>query len=399
MTNINNEHTKKAAKVITFAALTAIFSYSFVMAIPSVLLNYIVYEFALVGAGEGIMASLVNVGFMLSLIIVPIIAGRVQKITMIIFACVMQAVILLVGGFSPTFFIFGAVCVLLGVVAGFIDAGTNSVIIDVRKSESPKYLGYLHGLFGVGSLLAPMLFLWLLLFTDWRGIFYFLAAISLLVVLLIYTIVRKSINKEVASETKEHTNSKAELIEYLRNKRNITLALAGIFVTFSWTGVPVWIVRYMTIRFDAAVLGATAFSAFWLCATANRFLMSQLVKRAPLKFFILGSALFAVVLTLGVMSSSAIVLLVAVGLLGFCGGHFVPVLVSECAVGYEGKTGFTTSFIMFVTGIPRIIAPLIIAYIATQLSTTFSMLISAITAIIAAFFAVLAIRYTNTKTA
>jgi len=392
MTDINNEHNRKAAKVITFAALTAIFSYSFVVAIPSALVNYVVYEFGLVGAGEGIMASLVNVGFMLSLVIVPIIAGRVQKITIIIFACAMQAVILLAGGFSPTFFIFGTVCVLLGVVAGFIDASSNSVIIDVRKSESPKYLGYLHGLFGVGSLLAPMLFLWLLLFTDWRGIFYFLAAISLLVVLLIYMIVRKSANKEVASETKEH---KAELIEYLRSKRNITLALAGVFVTFSWAGVPVWIVRYMTISFDAADLGAIALSAFWLCATANRFLMSQLVKRAPLKFFVLGSALFAVVLTIGVMSSDAIVLLVAVGLLGFCGGHFVPVLVSECAVGYEGKTGFTTSFIMFVTGISRIIAPLLIAYIATQLSTTFSMLISAITAIIAAFFAILAIRYSK----
>jgi fucose permease len=140
----------------------------------------------------------------------------------------------------------------------------------------------------------------------------------------------------------------------------------------------------MTIRFDAAELGRLSFSAFWLCATVNRFCLSQIIKRAPVKFFVLGAALHGVLLIVGVFSGSAIVLCVMVGSLGFVGGHFIPVLVSECAVGYEGKTTFTTSFVMFLLGVSRIAAPLLMAFASTRVSFVFGMMIPAASAFAAA---------------
>ena len=393
MSENEQNYTKKAAGVITTAALASIFTYSFVMALPNTIINEVVNEWNLEGASEGLMSSLISIGFIFALIIIPLIQGRTQKVTILIAACLLQASLLFIGGLVPTFLMFGISCALLGFSGGFIDTNANSIIVDVRKSESPKFLGYLHGLFGVGSLIAPLLFLWLLLTTgNWRVIFYTLTAISMLTALLIFLITHGSGKKGEETSIQEDKMKFADMSVYLRNKRNIYLALAGIFCTLSLVGVIVWIVRYMTIRFDAGELGAISISAFWLLATVNRFAMSQIVKRAPMKFFALGATFYAVFLAIGIVSANPYVLCVMVGLVGFCGGHFIPVLVSQCAAGYEGKTSFTTSFIMFVMSGSRIVTPLLMAYVGTQISLIVGMIIPIAAALIAACFGILVLK-------
>ena len=53
----------------------------------------------------------------------------------------------------------------------------------------------------------------------------------------------------------------------------------------------------------------------------------------------------------------------------------MPVLISQSAAGYEGRTTFTTSIIMFVMCCGRIVAPIMIAYISTQISLTLGMML------------------------
>jgi len=146
----------------------------------------------------------------------------------------------------------------------------------------------------------------------------------------------------------------------------------------------VWIVRYMTLRYDAAELGALSITVFWVCATANRFLLAQVIKRAPMKFFALGAFLSAVLVFTGVISGNPVVLCVLMGVLGFCCGHFVPVLVSESAVGYEGRTTFTTSIIMFVMSVGRIVAPIMMAYTSTHISLDLAMMLPVVAALVTA---------------
>jgi len=368
----NNNRT---AGVITTAALVSIFIYSFVVSLPGILINEVVDTFALEGTETGLMGAFVNLGFMLSLFIVILVQGRALKTTVLATAVAAQAIMLFVCGYSPMFYILCTGCVLLGFCGGFIDTFSNSAIVDVRKKESTRYLGYLHGLFGVGSLLSPLLLIWMLRYTSWRGIQYALAVASILVVLLIYLLTRGRGGQRDQATVREHLFSKADLFAYFREKRSAALTLSGFFTMFSIASVMVWIVRYMTLRFGSAELGALSISVYWMCATANRFLLAQLIKRAPMKFLTLVALLSGLFVLVGVLSGNAVVLCVMIGLFGICSGHFVPVLVSESAVGYEGRTTFTTSIIMFVMSFGRIIAPISIAFASTHISLTVGMML------------------------
>ena len=384
MTDNKQENTKKAAAAITAAALISIFVYSFVVSLPSILINEVVDTFSLEGAEQGLMGTLTSLGFMLSLFFTVLIQGRAQKSTVIIAALAAQALMLFICGTAPVFYLFCTGCVLLGFGGGFIDTFSNSAIVDVQRRENSRYLGYLHGLFGVGSLLSPLVFLWVLRYTDWRGIYYALVIVSIFVILLIFLLLRNLRKKSAKSTARENLFTKADLIAYLKVKRNVALATAGLFATFAISCIMVWIVRYMTLRYDAAELGALSYTIYWMCATANRFLLAQIVKRAPMKFFTLGAFLSGAFIITGIISGNPVVLCVMMGAFGFCSGHFVPVLVSESAAGYEGRTTFTTSLIMFVMSVGRMAAPVMIAFISTQISPTTGMLLPVAAAVIAA---------------
>ena len=372
---------KRAARVVTVAAFASFLVYPFVVQMPGVLINEIVDAFSLDGASEGLIGTLTSLGFMISLILVIFVQGRAQKIIILLIASAAQAVALAISGISPTFLLLCFGSVLVGFSGGFIDAGCNSAIVDVQKRDSARYLGYLHGLFGIGSLLSPLVFLWMLRFTDWRGVHYALAVTSMLVVLLIY-LIRQGAKREKNTQTvREHLFTKEDLSTYLRVKRNVFLMLAGFFAMFTVAAVMVWVVRYMTLLYDAEELGMLSISLYWVCATINRFFLSRVIKLPTMTFFIFGALLSGIFILVGVLSGNPIVFCIMMGALGLCSGQLIPLLVSECAKGYEGKTTFTTSILMFVMGASRIVAPVTMAFLGTQISLNVGMMLPVATAL------------------
>ena len=375
-----------AAGVITAAALISIFPYSFAMSLTNTVINEVVGAFSLAGAREGLMSSMLSLGFMLSLFIIPMAQGRVRKIPVLIAACAVQAAVLFGSGASPVFSVFCVMCVILGFSCGFIDTYCNSAVVDAWGTRSPKYLGYLHGLYGVGSLITPIAIYYLLLNTDWRGIYRIAAVISLLAAPLVFLLTRGCDKIDLNAATNERRLNKADLINYISKKRNIMLSFAAFFSTVIQTSVTVWIVRYMTLRFDAAHLGIMSLSAFWVCATVNRFFLAPVINKAPLKFFILGAVLSGASIGVGVSSGNPVVTCAMVGASGLASGHFIPVLISECAKGYEGKTTFTTSFLMLIMGFTRIIIPLLLAHVSARISPASSMMIPVVASLLTAVF-------------
>jgi len=372
--------------VITTSALSAIFMFSFIIALPGVLINEVVETFSLDGVDEGLMGTFTSIGFMVSMFFVVLVQGRVKKITLLVFGLLLQAAALFVTGFSPTFFVLLLGSVFLGFSGGFIDSCSNSVIVDIQGEKSSKYLGYLHGIFGIGALIAPLAFMLVLRFTDWRGIFYILTGFSLLVMIFIFLLTRGHDDKKQISTVREHLFIASDLWAYLRVRRNVLLSLAGLFSMFTISAVLIWIVRYMTLRFDAENIGLISVTIYWVCATANRFLFAKLVKKASMSLFTLGAILSGAAIFIGVLSGNPIVLCVMMGVFGFCSGHFVQILVAEAAVGYEGRTSFTTSFLMLIMCIARIIAPVTMAFVGTQISLFVGMMIPVVACLLTAVF-------------
>jgi len=395
MNETTQKHNELMVKAATSAAFISIIVYSLVVMMPGIIINEVVEAFSLEGTDEGLMSALTSFGFMLSLFFTVMIQGRVKKAAVLIFAFALQAVMLVVCGFSPTFILFCLGCTFVGFSGGFIDTVSNSTIVDVRKKESAKYLGYLHGLFGVGSLLSPLAFIWAIRYIDWRGVHYALAVASLIVILLIFVLTRGADKKSNTTIVREHLFTKADLFAYIKVKRNIALAFAGFFCMFAMACTLVWIVRYTTLRYDAAELGALSITVYWICATVNRFFFAGFVKRAPMTFFALGGLLSAASVLIGVLSGNPVVLCALMGVFGLCSGHFIPVLVREFAIGYDGRTTFTTSFLMFVMVIARVVAPLAMAFVSTQISLTLGMMIPVAAALLAMGSGLLALKAKN----
>ena len=131
------------------------FSTPLVNSISSVLLNEVVAAFSLTGAAQGLLSSMLSVGYMLALLVNPLFQGRTEKLFMLLLSGLMQVAMLLLSGSASSFAVFLTAIVLLGVGCGWLDGYINSCMIDFHPHDSPKYLSLLHGLFGVGSCWPP----------------------------------------------------------------------------------------------------------------------------------------------------------------------------------------------------------------------------------------------------
>ena len=388
---MENREAVRLTKRVTAAILAVSFAYAFVNSLTSVLVNEIIDAFSLAGAAQGLLSSMLSMGLMLALLATPALQGRIQKMTMVLLSGLLQAAMLLLSGAAPAFAFFAPAIVLLGVGCGWLDTYINSCMVDVHPTDSPKYLGLLHGIFGIGSLLAPLAIQWLLLSMRWRGVHFAVAGLTLLAMLLI-ALVRRDIRAAGGlAQTQEARLSFRQLGVYLKGGRNLLLLGCGAVTSMVQTGVLCWIARYMLVEHNAAALGASCLTIFWVAATVNRFLAPRL-RVKPLVMVALGSLLCGLFLLAGIWSGSAAVMCVAVGLVGLASGHFQPMLISECAAGYRGNTTLTTSALMIAMGLGRVAVPLVMAAISDAVSMQAGMSVPVAAAMLSLLLSLCALR-------
>lgn len=377
------EQRAKITKQVTAAILVTSFAYAFVNSITSVLVNAVVEEFSLTGASQGLMSSMLSLGLMIALLINPLFQGRISKVTMIVLSGTLQVVMLLLSGGAPNFGVFMVSIVLLGMGCGWLDGYINSTMIDAHPTDSPKYLGLLHGIFGIGSLLAPLAMQWMLGSTGWRWVNVALAALTAAAMVMVAFAGKKGKKANMFGKGQEERLSVAQLGAYLKNKRNVLLLCCGAMTSMFQTGVLCWIARYMLLAHDAEALGASCLTIYWIAATVNRFIAPRL-KAQPLVLVMGGALAASACLVLGIVGGNAIAMCVCMGLLGLTTGHFIPMVVSECAEGYQGSTTLTTSVVMFVMGITRVIVPVLMAALTEIVSVHVGMGVPAVSGILVA---------------
>ena len=388
----------RVIRIITIAILSALFAYGFVGSISNVLVNEIIDAFSLTGTAQGLSASLMNMGSLIALFVTPLLQGRIRKTKMIVLSGLLQVAALCVAGSAAGFILFATANAVTGIGCGWLDTYANSCIVDLHPQNSTRYLGWLHGLFGVGSLIAPLAIRWILGWSNWRGVYFAFAGVMLLSVGCIAFTSRKVENTGALSNTQETRLTLKEVGAYLTVKRNVLLLLTTVMTNMVQTGLTCWIARYMFLAYGEVALGATCLTLFWIAATASRFVMPRL-KLRPLTIVMVGAFCATVLLSGGILSGSATVMCVAVCLCGFVTGPFMPMLIAECATGYQGKTTLTTSLMMIVGGVARLAVPLLTASVTSAVSATAGMLVPAAFAVLAGVLSLAALRTTTTPTA
>lgn len=385
----------RVIRIITIAILSALFAYGFVGSISNVLVNEIIDAFSLTGTAQGLSASLMNMGSLIALFVTPLLQGRIRKTKMIVLSGLLQVAALCVAGSAAGFILFATANAVTGIGCGWLDTYSNSCIVDLHPQNSTRYLGWLHGIFGVGSLIAPLAIRWILGWSNWRGVYFAFAGVMLLSVGCIAFTSRKVENTGALSNTQESRLTLKEVGAYLTVKRNVLLLLTTVMTNMVQTGLTCWIARYMFLAYGEVALGATCLTLFWIAATASRFVMPRL-KLRPLTIVMVGAFCATVLLSGGILSGSATVMCVAVCLCGFVTGPFMPMLIAECATGYQGKTTLTTSLMMIVGGVARLAVPLLTASVTSAVSATAGMLVPAVFAVLAGVLSLAALRTTTT---
>lgn len=385
----------RVIRIITIAILSALFAYGFVGSISNVLVNEIIDAFSLTGTAQGLSASLMNMGSLIALFVTPLLQGRIRKTKMIVLSGLLQVAALCVAGSAAGFILFATANAVTGIGCGWLDTYANSCIVDLHPQNSTRYLGWLHGIFGVGSLIAPLAIRWILGWSNWRGVYFAFAGVMLLSVGCIAFTSRKVENTGALSNTQESRLTLKEVGVYLTVKRNVLLLLTTVMTNMVQTGLTCWIARYMFLAYGEVALGATCLTLFWIAATASRFVMPRL-KLRPLTIVMVGAFCATVLLSGGILSGSATVMCVAVCLCGFVTGPFMPMLIAECATGYQGKTTLTTSLMMIVGGVARLAVPLLTASVTSAVSATAGMLVPAVFAVLAGVLSLAALRTTTT---
>lgn len=380
----------RSKRTLTAGILLLIFLYGLTNAYQSVVINRVVDTYHLTGGAQGIMSSMMNLGGIIAFFAAPLLQGRLKKTSMLLIACLLLTVsFFLLGGTTPFAIMIGA-SVLAGFSFGWLDTNCNAVMVDIHAENSASYLGLLHGSFGVGGLIAPLMITALLAVITWRGVSLVMGVIVALVGLAFLMILAVSA-KGTPAAAPEQPLSFAAARGFLLKKKNVMMLVAGMLYAITQSGLLIWLVRYMTLQYNAEALGSTALSIYWVCATLSRFFAPRIPLR-PLKLFLVGALLSCVFQTIGVLSGSPVVMCVMVGVIGLVTGHCVPMLLSEIAKGQQGNSALAASATLVSMCFMRILVPVGMGAVASAVNISFAMLAPAVSGALAGMMALFVLR-------
>lgn len=388
---MQNTASRRALQILTVSLLLIVCGYSMSFNILSNTMDPLIGEFQLTGAAQGLMTSMMNLGSMIPLLVLPLLQGRVSKNWLILGASILQVLMLLLTGFSTNFGMLLTACVLLGAGNNFTDSCVNSYMVDLHPENSAGCLGLLHGFYGIGGLLTPILVSFILERSGWRPGYYAAAGIfAVICVLFAIAGVRSCGSAGAAEGVKESPFTTAMLADYLRTPRNIFFLAAAALYAAAQIGLLGWVVRYTSVQFNDPQTGSMCLTAYWVCTTVCRLVTPRLSFK-PGKMLIVGGLGACVFHVIGILSGSAIGMLIASALIGLTSGQWIPVMISEATRGNEDRTSLITSGIFLVMGLARMLIPLGMGAVSTG-SLVAAMMLPAASALLCTLFSLLAVR-------
>ncbi|MBK5266373.1 MAG: MFS transporter [Acidimicrobiia bacterium] len=307
-------------------------------------------EFGLSVSGLGTLTAVLTMGFIAGSLIAPRITSRAGIGRSMVGAVGLSEVALFGFVLAPNWLLINIAWFVIGLAGGWLDASMNGYFARYR---SPRAMNLLHGMFGVGATLGPLVVVMVL--PAWRWAFVGLAAVGL--VLFAITLAVSPLWKAAP----------AEIASTARPPRRSTLA-----AFFFYTGMEVATGQWsFTLLFEQRGMSQSSagrwVGLFWAGLTIGRLGMGFFGKRISVR-----TAIDSSVLTIAV---GALILWLdpagwgAVGLpvLGFGMAAVFPGLVSltPAQVGGSG-TEAAVGYQLAVAGLGAAILPWVVGILAEQ---------------------------------
>lgn len=374
----------KGRMTMTYTIFLLSFVCSVGMSTQGFMLSSFIDHYALAAASQGLVSSFSSFGCLIAMACAGFFIGRVKKTSMSLVCICAFAVAFLLISFAPPFAVLLSSYLLFGLSLAMLDATNNSLIADLHAGEnSSRYLNAMHGVFGVGGLLSPLLFAALMAMgLSWNGVFRILFVFVLIVLAFYVFVSRKTANALPAQPAGIRKLRASDYWTFIKTKTNILLLLCCAFFAVHQLGFSLWIKRYVTDYLSGGELGTLCLSLFWVGTAACRLLLSRL-RFAPQKLILVGMLLAALFVVLGVLSGSAVVMVVFAFLIGFANGATLPMLI-YLGCRWNTNTMLTTSLLMLFFNVAAMLcAPLVGAIVAGS-GITAGMMVFAVTAVLSA---------------
>jgi fucose permease len=188
---------------------------------------------------------------------------------------------------APGLWLILAIGPLLGAAIGMIDGGLNTA---VALTGRPRLLNLLHGFYGIGTALGPLIVTAAILAGSWRPAYLFLAALDLAAAALWVLHHRRvpppgALRAPSGTDTGQGTDVTDPAAAWSRRRLVSVLAL-GLIVFFVYTGLEVsagqWETSYLRghLNMSASSAGLASFG-YWGALTAVRIGLALPAKPVP----------------------------------------------------------------------------------------------------------------------
>ncbi len=250
------------------------------------------------GVPVGDLGLILLVNTIGSVVVAAFVGRLIQRLGVSVLLAVAAACAALGGvgyAVAPGLWLILTIGPLLGAAAGMMDGGLNTAI---ALTGRPRLLNLLHGFYGIGTALGPLVVTAAILAGSWRPAYLFLVALDLVAAVL-WTLhhrgtpspdaLRPPAGDEEAAQRPDLTDPAATW----SRRRIVTVLTLGLIVFFVYTGLEVsagqWETSYLRghLGLSASAAGLAAFG-YWGALTAVRIGLALPRRPVPLRLVIGG---------------------------------------------------------------------------------------------------------------
>lgn len=387
---------KKYIKLYNLSLKISVISTAICSGILVVLLNDIITEYQIKGTQEGLMSSMISIGSLTALVTTILLQGYFKKAKFIIVCGLLAATMTVVQGIPMTFSMFLIASLLMGYGNGGTDSLQSSFLADLNKEDTPRHMGAMHGIYGIGGVMTPIILHIMLKHYHWRTVYIIVGMVCLLLILQ-FAIVTNYLKSRVSVVSRTESNfSVSSIKKFISEKYIILLLFSMLFGAAAQSGVIVWTIRYVSVYLNRPDLAGVCLSVFWIASTVSRF-CSPMIPWKPYRILTYGAIASAVIWALALVINLPIVIFVACILVGLTSGSCIPMSLSEGAATNREQTGMSTSMLMIFKSFGQILSPIVVAFISSRYDMQVGMLITAIFFGINGMFGIFMIRSKKSK--
>ena len=352
---------RKAVSRMTVGILIVMFTIALCNTIQGTLLTDFIDHYQLQAAMQGALGTFQSVGSVIALVIIAITAGKIPKPVIMILLGVLAVISMAGSALQPAFFVLILFYVVFGVSKGLSDNATSAMIADLHDGRrKAANMGLLHGVFGIGGLLAPLLIVQLkALGMQWNGVYIVftgIAVLSLGAYLYIYARTKPVLKVRFDHDQRIDFSG---LKVFFQDQRNAFILVSAFGFSVYQIGYYLWISRRVILDFGNEPMGAAALALFWI-GTAIARIGAPRFKVPAVKLIFWGN-LAAVVFALGgIWASSLPVVLVCSFFAGLANSSAASLLLYVgCAWTRQNTMMVTTLYFLTVYAAQGACPPLV----------------------------------------